>query len=101
LTLEELETRRGQRSRGQLISDIGDGGSCALSARAGRAPRRTIRRRANALQCLCPDGSAKLNILDPELYLRQVLERIADHPIQRISELLRWNISLSTQTHSY
>jgi hypothetical protein len=49
----------------------------------------------------CPDGSAKFSSLDPELYLRQVLERIADDPIQRISELLRWNISLPTQTHSY
>jgi IS66 C-terminal element len=33
-------------------------------------------------------GSAKPNSLDPELCLRQVLERIADHPIQRLSELL-------------
>jgi hypothetical protein len=46
-------------------------------------------------------GSAKLNSLDPELNLRQVLERIADHPSERISELLPWNISLPTQTHSY
>ena len=28
-------------------------------------------------------GSAKLNGLDPEIYLHQVLERIADHPISR------------------
>jgi transposase len=34
-----------------------------------------------------------LNGVDPELYLREVLERIADHPITRISELLPWNIS--------
>jgi transposase len=39
-------------------------------------------------------GSAKLNGLDPELYLHQVLERIADKPISRIMELLPWNLAV-------
>ncbi len=33
-------------------------------------------------------GSAKLNGLDPEIYLHHVLKRIADHPINRIKDLL-------------
>lgn len=40
-------------------------------------------------------GTTKLSGLDPELYLREVLEGIADHPINRISELLPWNLDVA------
>jgi transposase len=38
-------------------------------------------------------GTAKLNGLDPENYLRNVLLRIAEQPINRIDDLLPWNLA--------
>ncbi|MDR5727613.1 MAG: IS66 family transposase [Terriglobia bacterium] len=37
--------------------------------------------------------TCKLNRIDPQRYLHYVLERIAAHPINRIEELLPWNLT--------
>jgi len=42
-------------------------------------------------------GTAKLNAIDPEAYLRYVLERIAEYPIHRIDEVLPWTVSAEPQ----
>jgi transposase len=46
-------------------------------------------RRAAAIYTLIE--TAKLNGLDPRAWLADVLARIADHPANRIAELLPWN----------
>ncbi len=38
-------------------------------------------------------GTARLNGINPQLYLRHVLERIADHPSNRIDDLLPWVVA--------
>jgi transposase len=43
-------------------------------------------------------ATAKLNGLDPALYLRTVLAKIPEHPINRIEELMPWHIAASLQS---
>ena len=38
-------------------------------------------------------GSAKLNGIDPETYLRFVIERIADYPVNCVADLLPWAVA--------
>ncbi|MGF6652956.1 hypothetical protein OKW34_003545 [Paraburkholderia youngii] len=38
-------------------------------------------------------GTCKLNEVNPRAYLEHVLTRIADHKVNRIDELLPWNVA--------
>jgi len=71
---------------GQSVWGIAVGRRNYLFAGSGNGGRR-----AAILYSLI--GSARLNGLDPEAYLRHVLSRIAEHPINRIEELLPWNVA--------
>ncbi|MDR2014215.1 MAG: transposase, partial [Azoarcus sp.] len=38
-------------------------------------------------------GTCKLNGIEPQAYLRYVIDRIGDHPVNRVEELLPWNLA--------
>jgi transposase len=38
--------------------------------------------------------SAKRNLVNPEKYLTHVLSVIADHKVNKVDELLPWNVTL-------
>jgi hypothetical protein len=39
-------------------------------------------------------GTTKLNDVDPQAWLADILARIADHPVHCLDELLPWNWAL-------
>ncbi len=41
-------------------------------------------------------GTAKLNDIDPQAWLADVIARIADIPVSRLHELLPWNWKTAT-----
>ena len=44
--------------------------------------------------------TARLNNLDPQAWLADILARIADHPITRLHELLPWNWTKPDRHHT-
>jgi transposase len=82
---------------------LDDGRICLTNNAAERALRGIALGRKSWLFCGSDRGgqraaimyslivTAKMNDIDPQLWLADVLARIANHPVQRLDELLPWN----------
>src|SRR5215831_4606317 len=100
---------RARRHRGQRSARQASGGDLADRARGGQAHRRAVRYRARhqrpqrrratagapganrAAVMATLIMTAKLNDIDPQAWLADVLARIAAHPAHRLDDLLPWN----------
>ncbi|AUW60676.1 IS66 family transposase (plasmid) [Sphingobium sp. SCG-1] len=86
---------------------LGDGRVCITNNAAERALRGVCLGRKSWLFCGSDRGgqraaimysligTAKLNNVDPQAWLADILARIADHPANRLDDLLPWNWSKS------
>jgi transposase len=84
---------------------LADGRACTDNSAAERAMRPITLGRRNWTFAGSDSGgeraaaiyslteTAKINGLDPEDYLRRLISRIADHPVNRVAELLPWNLA--------
>jgi transposase len=103
---ETAEAIRYALSRWRALTRYLDDGSIEIdNSSAERALRAVALGRKNYLFCGSDGGgesaaaiytllgTARLNGVDPERWLREVLNRIADHPLSRIEELLPWNMA--------
>ncbi len=63
--------------------------ACAAAAAAAVEAAHRGGERAAAIYTLIE--TAKLNGVDPQAWLADVLARLPDHPVKRIDELLPWN----------
>jgi hypothetical protein len=74
-------------------AEAGHIGSLLSHSRTYREPSQTASdrggERAAAMYSLIV--TAKMNDVDPQAWLADVLARIADHPAQKLDELLPWN----------
>ena len=91
---------------------LGDGRICLTNNAAERALRGIAIGRKNWLFAGSYRGgeraasiytliaTAQLNNIDPQAWLADLLQRIADHPARRLHELLPWNWHAPTAEHA-